>query len=102
MILEELKILNEQELFWFLEQSCLEIVVQHKIITKKLTLGVRSEEVKERVEYFLNHNKLFNEWKIIIEPNRKIKKCDKFHVPIPVVAYLEKTFNKKWEELKNG
>ena len=102
LILEELKILNEQELFWFLEQSCLEIAVQHKIITKKLTLGVRSEEVKERVEYFLNHNKLFNEWKIIIEPNRKIKKCDEFHVPIPVVAYLEKTFNKKWEELKNG
>jgi len=101
-LMETLKILNRDELFWFLNLSCLEMIKQHTIVTKKLFIGVQKEEVKSRINSFLLNSKLNIEWEIRVEQNRQIKKCDVFNVPCPVVKYLEKTFNKSWEELQRG
>jgi len=89
--------------FWLLNQTCLEAVIHNEIITEKFSIGVYTINNKELLENQLS--RYLNFLDITVEPKRKIKKWTLYelptNVPVPVVGYLEKTFNKTWDELKN-
>lgn len=95
------KILNLNGIDYILiKQSCLQLINKKEIDC--IQIAVTSEKEIDKI------NKLFpnNHFQIEIKSNiRKIKNSSykniSLKVPFPVVQYLEKTFKKRWEELKN-
>lgn len=97
--------LNQNNInYWLLNVSCLESVTKKDIVSNKLYIGVNSDKNKELILNALEEYKDLLD--ITVEKNRKTKPAQLYdlhiNVPVPVVAYLEKTFKQNWEELKNG
>jgi len=105
IIIKIINYLNKNSInFWLLNYSCLEAVTKKNIVSNKLYIGVSTPNEKELIiKTFEYCGELFD---IKVEGKRKIKPAKLYdlniNVPIPVVAYLEKTFKQTWEELKNG
>ncbi len=95
---------NTQIKFWLLKESCLEALINKEIISEKFCIGVNSVIEKNIIlNQFPQYNNLLD---IQIESKRNIKSGKLYnlnvYVPIPVIKYLEKTFNKSWMELQRG
>jgi len=89
--------------FWLLNRTCLEAVVKNELITNKLSIGVGGINDKELIGNQLARYSSFLD--VTVEYRKTTKPWTLYdihtQVPCPVVDYLEKTFNKKWNELKN-
>jgi hypothetical protein len=81
----------------------LEAVVKNELITNKFSIGVGGINDKELIGNQLARYSSFLD--VTVEYRKKTKPWTLYdcptQVPCPVVDYLEKTFSKKWEELKN-
>jgi len=92
-----IKLIEQNITFWFLKQSCYDIIINKKIPTENITIGVPNEEIKTLLEKY--------NIEIIVETSRKTKKTaiedNEFLVPFPVKKYLEKYTGKSWRQLKN-
>jgi glycosyltransferase involved in cell wall biosynthesis len=86
--------------YTLIKETCLKLVCKKEIDSIKIC--VTSLDEVEKI------NKLFpnNDFTITIEYIKETKCCSYkniiLKVPFPVVKYLEKTFNKSWQELQNG
>lgn len=104
-IVKIINYLNDNSIsFWLLNYSCLEAVTKKDIVSDKLYIGVATANNKELIlNAFPCEGGLLD---IKIEGKRKTKPAKLYdlniNVPVPVVAYLEKTFKQTWDELKNG
>ncbi len=103
-IVQTIKKLNANNIkFWLLKETCLEVILKKDILSDKFCIGVNSDNDKNKIlSECTNNNVIFD---IQVE-NRRSTKTAKIYglvvdVPIPVVAYLETTFNKTWNTLKN-
>lgn len=89
--------------FWLLKESCLEAVIKKEITSDKFVIGVKSIVDKNMI--LNNFPQYTNILEIEVESNRNIKSGKIYdldiNVPMPVIQYLEKTFHKDWNELKN-
>jgi hypothetical protein len=98
-----LMVLNDKKIeYWLLEYSCLDCIKYGKIVGDKISLGVKNLKVRDEIIKLNEITRLNLE--ITVE-DRKTKIFILYgmqiQVPIPVVAYLEKTFKQSWDELKN-
>jgi len=101
-IMSIINYLNQNKItFWLLKTSCLEALIKKDITSEKFFIGVSSVIEKNMIlNQFPQYNSLLD---ITIETKRAIKPGKLYdlniNVPIPVVKYLERTFNKTWKEL---
>lgn len=86
--------------FWLLEETCYQVVVHHNFNLKKLIVGVRDKETKDKIL------EIDSDIIVYVEPNRKIKQMmieDVYiQVPVPIINYLENYCNKSWADIKNA
>lgn len=104
IVIDIIKQLNSHNIsFWFLKESCLEIATKKEIVSNKLIIGVKSEEIIELIKNKLPY--YFDLLEIIVDPNRPIIEGILYGLPIylpnPTVRYLKDLYRKSWEELKN-
>jgi len=103
-IISIINYLNQMRIkFWLLKDSCLEALIKKEITSDIFYIGVNAIVEKNLIlNQFPQYNNLIN---IQIENNRTIKNGKLYglpiNVPFPVIKYLEKAFNKTWDELQN-
>jgi hypothetical protein len=85
--------------FWLLKDSCYQAIIKKNIDFTKLQIGVRSEDIKNK----LNSLNFGEALEVTVESNRKIKKHGigsiAVYVPRPVITYLERYTHKSWQTL---
>jgi len=86
--------------FFLIKNSCLDAIFKRNL-KLPLQIEVRNIDIKQTLEKSIDKKNLEIE---IDSASKLLKTCDinniKVNVPCPVVAYLEKTFNKSWKELQ--
>jgi hypothetical protein len=93
---EKIQFLNALNItFWYLKDTCLQVVVGIKQKDDIIQIGVASLEDKRKIEKNIQFK-----IDITIESDRKIKGWDMSNVPCPVIEYLTRYTGKSWKELK--
>jgi hypothetical protein len=101
--IEILRLLKKNNIrFYLANYSCLELVINKKLISDTLCIGVYDAHDIEKIKTIYNLPNL----NIVRESVKTTKQFNigdmTVTVPMPVIKYLEKTFHKPWRELSNG
>ena len=98
---EILSILNNNKInYIIIKDTCLNLICQKEI--SFLHLCVPNNEELGKINQLFPDNNFNIEISYIKETKIHNYKNIQFKVPFPVIKYLEKTFNKSWQELQNG
>ena len=93
---EKLNLLEMADVrFWGLKKTCLYMINGIQICPEILTIGVRTEEDKNKILCVISDN-----IEVIVNPKQPVKLWrGHAHVPLPVVPYLANMFGDSWKNL---